>query len=76
MVSYGDGDPLLPFTLVHAAASFEEIYREFNKLITSQPCVILLNENKCKIYESPDGGKTVFERDFGDYDLKNRKRIK
>jgi hypothetical protein len=27
-----------------------------------------------KIYESPDKGKTIYERDFGDYD--NRKLIK
>ena len=36
----------------------------------------LFDENdvsQLKIYESPDGGKTVYERNFGDYD--NRKKI-
>ena len=27
------------------------------------------------IYESPDGGKTVYRRDFGDYDPKNKLEI-
>jgi hypothetical protein len=27
------------------------------------------------IYESPDGGKTVFRRPFGDYDMKNKEEI-
>tara|TARA_R110000824_G_scaffold336553_5_gene523061 strand:+ start:2228 stop:2482 length:255 start_codon:yes stop_codon:yes gene_type:complete len=76
MVSYGHGEPLIPFTLIEKSDSFEKIYTQFNKLIKSQPCVILINEGKPKIYESPDGGKTIFERDFGNYDLKSRKRIK
>ena len=33
-------------------------------------------ENREKyIYESPDGGKTVFRRKFGDYDIKNKEEI-
>ena len=32
------------------------------------------NPSELKIYESPDGGKTVYERNFGEYG--NRKRIK
>lgn len=33
-------------------------------------------ENREKyIYESPDGGKTVFRRQFGDYDMKNKEEI-
>jgi hypothetical protein len=33
-------------------------------------------KNKDKyIYESPDGGKTVFRRSFGDYDMKNKEEI-
>jgi hypothetical protein len=27
------------------------------------------------IYESPDGGKTVFRRSFGDYEMKNKEEI-
>ena len=33
-------------------------------------------DNKGKwIYESPDGGKTVFRRPFGDYDMKKKEEI-
>ena len=31
--------------------------------------------NKKWIYESPDGGKTVFRRPFGDYDMKKKEEI-
>ena len=50
-----------------------EAMAELNK---TTPCVIVLNDSKPKekIYESPDGGKTVYERNFGDYD--NRTKIK
>ena len=32
------------------------------------------NKEQLKIFESPDGGKTVYKRNAGDYD--NRKKIK
>lgn len=80
MVSYGKCEPLQPLTLINESDSFEEIYNEFNKKTKQEiPCVIfiknelLVNENKTrKIYESPDGGKTIYERGFGDY-LKREK---
>jgi hypothetical protein len=78
LISYGEGDPLIPFTLLKESDNFTEIYLEFNKInLTSTPCVIILskeNDNKRKIYETPDGGSTIYERDFGDY--KKRKKIK
>tara|TARA_R110000824_G_scaffold134841_1_gene297851 strand:+ start:167 stop:499 length:333 start_codon:yes stop_codon:yes gene_type:complete len=30
--------------------------------------IMNLEENKTYIYESPDGGKTVYRREFGDYE--------
>ena len=36
---------------------------------------IVDNKDKKWIYESPDGGKTVFRRPFGDYDMKNKVEI-
>jgi hypothetical protein len=33
------------------------------------------NKDKGYLYESPDGGKTVFRRPFGDYDPKNKEEI-
>jgi hypothetical protein len=78
MISYGIGEPLLPFTLLKESDNFTEIYLEFNKInLSSTPCVIILseeNDSKRKIYESPDGGETIYERNVGDY--KNRKKIK
>jgi hypothetical protein len=78
LISYGEGEPLTPFTLLNESNNFTEIYIEFYKYNSeSTPCVIFLSEEnnkKNKIYESPDGGKTIFERDFGD--INNRKKIK
>ena len=80
MVSYGDGEPLTPFTLLKESDNFDEIYYEFNSN-RGTPCVILLKEGKeivkidknTKIYESPDNGKTVYGRSFGD--INNRIKI-
>ena len=36
---------------------------------------IVDNQGEKWIYESPDGGKTVFRRPFGDYDMKNKEEI-
>ena len=36
---------------------------------------IVDNQNEKWIYESPDGGKTVFRRPFSDYDPKNKEEI-
>ena len=79
VVSYGDGEAPMPFTLIERANSFSEIYAKFVQENKKRPCVVFLKDEKedtAKIYESPDGGKTVYERDFLDYDRKNRKRIK
>jgi len=78
MISYGIGEPLSPFTLIKESDNFTDIYLEFNKInLSSTPCVIILseeNDSKIKIYESPDGGETIYERNVGDYI--NRKKIK
>ena len=36
---------------------------------------IVDNQDEKWIYESPDSGKTVFRRPFGDYDMKNKEEI-
>ena len=36
---------------------------------------IVDNQGEKWIYESPDGGKTVFRRSFGDYEMKNKEEI-
>lgn len=80
MVSYSHGEPMTPFTLLCESSSFEHVYEKFTQQKT--PSVIFVNDSKknikvdpdIKIYESPDGGKTVYSRNFGDYN--NRKKIK
>ena len=31
-----------------------------------------MSKNKKYIYESPDGGKTIYRREFGNYDTKEK----
>ena len=83
---YGEGEPPVPFTLLNKSDDFSEIYYEFQKTAKDRPCVIFLKTDSAvepvsairpsekKIYESPDGGETVYERSFGD--TYNRKRVK
>mgnify|MGYP003113621061 FL=1 len=81
MVSYGEGEPLLPFTLLKESDSFNEVYEVFS-INRDMPCVIMVDNKKptikinkkSKIFESPDNGKTVYERSFGDFN--HRKKIK
>ena len=85
MVSYGDGESMVPFSVINESDNFENIYGKFKN--QKDPCVILIKEDKIKedglpsidsysnkIYESPDGGKTVYQREEGDYN--NRVKIK
>ena len=68
MVSYGAGEDLVPFTKLKTDEKFFVVYQEFLKTIKDKPCVILISEEKKEpayIYESPDGGKTIFRREIG-----------
>tara|TARA_R110002051_G_scaffold276627_3_gene337991 strand:+ start:432 stop:695 length:264 start_codon:yes stop_codon:yes gene_type:complete len=79
MVSYAHGEPMMPCSLLKESNSFELIHSEFIK--NKGMSVILIKDNKKtleidhtkKIYESPDGGRTIYERDFGDYT--NRRKL-
>jgi len=83
MVSYGDGESMVPFSVINESDNFENIYGKFKN--QKDPCVILIKEDEIeknndhchysglpsvksynKIYESPDGGKTVYQREEGD----------
>ena len=44
MISYGDGEPISPFTLLKESDNFDEIYYEFNNN-RGTPCVIFLKED-------------------------------
>jgi hypothetical protein len=91
MVSYSEGEPMVPFSVINESDNFENIYGKFKN--QKDPCVILIKEDEVeknndhchysglpsvksynKIYESPDGGKTVYQREEGNYN--NRVKIK
>ena len=64
-------------------SSLKEIYEEFKIVSNSRPCVITRTEGpphpttgkeEVFIYESPDNGKTIYKRKFGDY--KNKTLVK
>jgi len=80
MVSYGHGEPMVPFSLIKESENFESIHSEFIKMkgmgviMLDKKSTFLKVDHTKKIYESPDGGKTIYERSFGDYI--NRKKIK
>jgi|10_taG_2_1085330.scaffolds.fasta_scaffold42853_3 hypothetical protein len=79
VVSYGDGEPPMPFTLIERTNTFSEIYTKFVQENKNRSCVIFLKEEKeetFNIHTSPDGGTTVYERNFGYYNNKNKRKIK
>ena len=51
MVSYGHGEPMVPFSLVSRHERFEVIYGKFMERIETIPCVITVNTKKDTINE-------------------------
>jgi len=86
MISYGEGEQFHPLCLIAESTNFAELYDAFNKRMKQDiPCVIFVNTKldndsisdnitDSVIFESPNGGESIFERKFMDYD--NRKKIK
>ena len=65
-----------PFFLLGKNSSFNTIYAQYLEKRKSIPCVVTReNGDILEIFESPDGGRTVYSRRFGD-DYKNRKLIR
>ena len=66
--------------MIAESENFEDIHSEFIKMkgigviILDKKTTPLKVDPTKKIYESPDGGKTIYERDFGDHI--NKKKIK
>jgi len=46
MISYGQGEALVPFTLLEKSDKYENVYIEFVKIIKTKPCVIFLKEEQ------------------------------
>jgi len=67
-----DGVGLQPLTKLFESDDFVDVFMEFEKEYNdnSRACAIIANKEPIpdeyktgeKIYESPDGGKTIFER--------------
>jgi len=72
VISLTEGEPLQPFTKLFESDDFMKVFIEFESQYLDQkrPCVIITDKELIpdeyktndKIYESPDGGKTIFER--------------
>ena len=45
MVSYGHGEPLIPFSLISRHERFEVIYHQFQEKIKTSPCIITTKNN-------------------------------
>ena len=44
VISYGQGEPPIPFTLIEKSEDFSEIYSKYRTLSKERPCVIFLNK--------------------------------
>ena len=65
-----------PLLLLEKSEKLDTIYELFLEKRKTVPCVVTLeNGNIVEIFESPDGGKTVYSRRLGD-EPKNKKLIK
>ena len=71
-VSIGNEEPLQPFTKLYESDDFMSVFLKFEHEYNdnNRACAIIANKQPMpdeyktdeKIYESPDGGKTIFER--------------
>jgi hypothetical protein len=68
-----------PLFLLKREDKFDKIYEEFKIVSNTRPCVITRTEGPPSpttgkenvfIYESPDNGKTIYKRKFGEYENK------
>jgi len=75
---YGHMEPAVPFSKIYENEIFDEIIEYIDNLNHKDKIYFVIKNNKIlfdttqKIYESPDGGKTVYERIIN---CKKRKQI-
>ena len=57
-----------PLFLLKKEYKFDKIYEKFIEISKTTPCAIVCTnlQKETFIYESPDNGKTVYKRKFGD----------
>lgn len=65
-----------PLILLKKESSFDKIYKEYLKTNSNISCTIIHTDSKKSvfIYESPDNGKTIYKRKFGDSERVEIKR--
>ena len=67
-VVYGHMEPAVPFSVIFESENLNEVREYIDGLNTERYIYFVIKDNKIifdttqKIYESPDGGKTVYER--------------
>ena len=76
MVSFGPDEPAQPFFLIEKSDNFNIVYDRYKKISEKKACVIICSkqnkvvvnqgDDKKYIFESPDDGKTVYRRKFGE----------
>ena len=72
VMSLTPGEPFHPFTKLFESDDFMETYDNFQAKNRMIPCILIANKEKIdpkyftneKIFESPDGGKTIYEREM------------
>ncbi len=73
IISLTEGESPQPFTKIFENNDFNKVWNEFLiKIKSCQACIIVNNKESIdkkyktgeKIYESPDGGKSVYEREI------------
>lgn len=71
-----DMGEFMPLFLFDSYDTFHSAFMAFRGRADTIPCAIIINndfeEKKTYIYESPDEGKTVFRREFGKYDKREK----
>lgn len=79
VISMTEGESLQPFCKLDESDDFQKIYETFMKnmeakelsvIVANKEQIPSLHKTNEKIYESPDGGKTIYERTCLNYERK------
>jgi len=64
VISYGPGDPPIPFTKIASEAEFYKVYYKFTEEIKKRPCVIIMSDAapEIKTCESVDDAGEFCEK--------------
>jgi len=77
-VQYGHMEPMVPFSKIYESEELDKIIQHLNEL-NAEKIYFVTKDNKVLfdtssvIFESPDGGKTIYKRKI--LDFKNKEQI-